>query len=126
MVRLIDALGSLTRLQSCKRILVCLPMMWYSLRHAALTPLRSNQSAIPGCRILIIDDTRAAGYVLGRLLEKIRQQVCAATDATGASVRHERPDVVISDIGMPNIDGYELARWLRKEPDSDRLITHLR
>ena len=46
------------------------------------------------------------------------------TDATAAleSVRRERPDLVISDIGMPNIDGYELARRLRKEPDSERLI----
>ena len=52
------------------------------------------------------------------------QQVCTATDATEAleSVRRERPDLVISDIGMPNIDGYELARRLRKEPDSERLI----
>ena len=52
------------------------------------------------------------------------QQVYSATDATEAleCVRRECPDVVISDIGMPDIDGYELARRLRKEPDSERLI----
>ncbi len=104
--------------------LIYLPMMLDSQRHAARTPLRTNQSAVPGRRILIVDDTRAAGYVLGRLLETMGQKICTATDATAAleSVRRERPDLVISDIGMPNIDGYELARRLRKEPDSKRLI----
>ena len=60
--------------------------------------------------------TRAAGYVLGKLLETMRQRVCTATDETEAleSVRRERPDLMISDIGMPNIDGYELARRLRR------------
>ena len=105
--------------------LVYLPTMSDSQRRPALTPpLRSSQSSFPCRRILVVDDTRASGYVLGRLLETMGQQVCTATDATEAleSVRRERPDLVISDIGMPNIDGYELARRLRKEPDSERLI----
>ena len=104
--------------------LVYIPMMLDSQRHVPLKPLRTDQSAVPSRKILIVDDTRAAGYVLGRLLEKMGQQVCSATDATEAleSVRRECPDVVISDIGMPDIDGYELARRLRKEPHSERLI----
>ena len=75
-------------------------------------------------RILIVDDTRAAGYVLGKLLETMGQQVRTATDAAAALeiVRRERPDLVISDIGMPDMDGYELARRLRKEPGLERLL----
>ena len=104
--------------------LVYIPMVLDSQCHVPLTPLRPEQAAIPSRRILIVDDTRAAGYVLGRLLEKMGQQVCTATDAAEAleCVRREHPDVVISDIGMPGIDGYELARRLRKEPHSERLI----
>jgi CheY-like chemotaxis protein len=105
--------------------LVYLPMMRDSQRQPALAPpLRSSQLSVPRRRILIVDDTRSAGYVLGRLLETMGQQVCTATDATEALeiVRRECPDLVISDIGMPNIDGYELARRLRKEPESERLI----
>jgi CheY-like chemotaxis protein len=105
--------------------LIYLPMMSDSQRRASkTTPLQSSQSPVSARRILIVDDTRAAGYVLGKLLETMGQQVRTVTDASEAleSVRRERPDVVISDIGMPNIDGYELARRLREAPDSERLI----
>ena len=79
---------------------------------------------MPRRRILIVDDARAAGYVLGKLLERMGQQVRTATDAAAAmeSVHAERPDLVISDIAMPKIDGYELARRLRKEPGLEGLL----
>lgn len=105
--------------------LIYLPIMRDSLRHSPLKSyLPSSQASLPCRRILIVDDARAAGYVLGKLLEKMGQQVFTATDALEAleSVRRKRPHLVISDIGMPFIDGYELARRLRKEQDSEKLI----
>jgi CheY-like chemotaxis protein len=52
------------------------------------------------------------------------QHVCAAQDSASALelARSDRPDVVISDIGMPNMDGCELARQLRKEPGLEGVI----
>lgn len=105
--------------------LIYLPMMPDSQRHPTLrSPMRRSRMYVSRRRILIVDDTRAAGYVLGKLLETMGQQVRTATDAAAAleSVRRERPDLVISDIGMPNMDGYELARCLRKEPGLERLL----
>jgi PAS domain S-box-containing protein len=74
--------------------------------------------------ILVVDDMRDAGYVLGKLLEGLGQQVHTAHDAQSALdyARRERPEVVISDIGMPDIDGYELARRLREEPLLEDLV----
>ncbi|HEV3418208.1 MAG TPA: PAS domain S-box protein [Pirellulales bacterium] len=79
---------------------------------------------LPTRRILIVDDAQAAIYVLGKLLEKMGQHVCAAQDSASALelARSDRPDVVISDIGMPNMDGCELARQLRKEPGLEGVI----
>ena len=69
-------------------------------------------------RILIVDDARDSAYILSKLLGKMGQQVEVHA---GCAVGNERaramlPDVVISDIAMPNVDGYELARRLRQEP----------
>jgi CheY-like chemotaxis protein len=81
-------------------------------------PAESAPARVPVRRVLVVDDTRASAYVLGKLLEKLGQQVRTAHDAASAleSAQREPPDVVISDIAMPNMDGYELARRLRKEP----------
>jgi CheY-like chemotaxis protein len=73
---------------------------------------------LPVRRILVVDDTPAAVYTLGKLLQKMGQVVRTAdSGATAlADVHVVRPDVVISDIGMPNMNGYELASRLRQEP----------
>jgi CheY-like chemotaxis protein len=75
-------------------------------------------------RILAVDDTRAAAFTLAKLLEKMGQRVWTAADGDAALqiARTERPEVIISDIAMPNMDGYELARQLRQEPGFERVV----
>ena len=85
---------------------------------------RTRSVSVPACRILIVDDTRASAFVLGKLLETMGQQVetaCTGESAI-AQARAMRPDLVISDIGMPEMDGYELARRLRREPGLEGLV----
>ena len=79
---------------------------------------RSSSTQLPVHRVLVVDDTKAAAYLLGKLLEAMGQQVSAAHDATSAleSLQVERPDIIISDIAMPDVNGYELARRLRQDP----------
>lgn len=74
-------------------------------------------SSLPPRKIVIVDDTRAAAHVLCKLLQAMGQHVQTANNATTAVelIRAERPDIVISDIAMPEVDGYELARRLRSD-----------
>ncbi len=90
---------------------------------ASKTASQARSVSLPTLRILVVDDTRAAGYVLGKLLEKLGQTVRTVGDAATAleTVRVEQPDLVISDIGMPHMDGYEFARRLRKLPGLETL-----
>ena len=67
------------------------------------------------CRVLVVDDNRDAGESIGALLQSMGCE-SFVIDSGEHAVRaaHDwRPDVVLLDIGMPDIDGYEVARRLR-------------
>jgi DNA-binding response OmpR family regulator len=66
-------------------------------------------------KILIADDNRDAVATLTTLLEAEGHEVRGvdrSTDVLGAESAF-RPDVVILDLQMPDISGYDLARWIR-------------
>ena len=71
-----------------------------------------------GVRVLVVDDHEDARLLVKALLER-----CGATVAVAASVREalsavsrEKPDVVLSDVEMPEESGYDLLRRLRALP----------
>src|SRR5882672_3482700 len=64
--------------------------------------------------ILVADDHRANRDALGFLLEQAGYRVLSA--ANGAEALEHQPDLVISDVLMPKMDGYGLARRLRADP----------
>jgi PAS domain S-box-containing protein len=68
-----------------------------------------------GLKILVIDDEPDARALVQRLLEDCEARVFVAASAAEAlpMLSRERPDVLISDIGMPGEDGYELIRKVR-------------
>jgi signal transduction histidine kinase len=68
-------------------------------------------------RILLVDDSLDTIQVLGWLLSTKGMRVRQATSVRQAieSVRVEPPDVIITDIGMPGEDGYDLLRLLRAD-----------
>ena len=68
-------------------------------------------------RILIVDDDTDAAEALGELLRDCGHEVATAHDGPQAldRARLQRPDVVLLDIGMPEMDGYEVAKRIREE-----------
>ena len=69
-------------------------------------------------RILVVDDTEANRYAVSRHLRQAGYTVWEATDGRSALVRmaEEPPDLMIVDIRMPGIDGFEVVRRVRSDP----------
>ncbi|CAN7643988.1 response regulator [Trinickia sp. LjRoot230] len=70
-----------------------------------------------GARVLVVDDNEDMRRYIGRLL-KGRWEVETAADGLDAlaAIRRRLPDVVISDVMMPNLDGFGLLREIRSDP----------
>ena len=68
-------------------------------------------------RVLVVDDNVDAAKSLGMLLELSGQQVSIAHDGHEGiqKAKDFRPELVLLDIGMPGMDGYEVCRRLRQD-----------
>jgi PAS domain S-box-containing protein len=78
-----------------------------------------QESATPaGWRVLIVDDNQDAAELLAEALSESGYVVRVALDGAAAlrALQEERPDVALLDIGLPVMDGYELARRVRSDP----------
>jgi CheY-like chemotaxis protein len=70
---------------------------------------------VAGLRVLVVDDDADVRELLERLLAERGVEVTTAASAPDALglLEGQRPDVIISDIGMPDMDGYEFIRRVR-------------
>ena len=85
-------------------------------RPAAEPPLvEVAAGSLEHVRVLLVDDDSDARELLGMVLRHHGAKVDTAATAEAAVVAFRRhlPDVVVSDIGLPDVDGYELIRRLR-------------
>jgi CheY-like chemotaxis protein len=79
----------------------------------------NEQRAIPSSRrILVVDDNRDSAESLAMVLRLVGNDVRTAYDARQALnlAANYRPGLMLLDIGLPGMDGYELAMQLRSEP----------
>ena len=69
-------------------------------------------------KILVIDDDLDTLRLVGLMLQRQSYQVSAASNGSQGLTKafEERPDLVLLDVMMPDMDGYEVARRLRKNP----------
>jgi PAS domain S-box-containing protein len=102
--------------------LPCLPGSAGAERQAEAPPPRRDLPRT--CRILIVDDNHDAANSLSRLLRISGYESSAAYGGVQAleMAQANPPDVVLLDIGMPGMDGYDVARGLRALPGMERVV----
>ncbi len=69
--------------------------------------------------ILVVDDSPTVRKIVQLTLERSGMQVVSASDGLGAlaAVGHYRPDIILLDINLPQMDGYHICQILRRKPD---------
>jgi two-component system cell cycle response regulator len=77
---------------------------------------------VPG-RILLIEDNPTNMELMTFLLESFGHVVLPRTDGAGVieAVRKERPDIIVCDVQLPTVDGYEVARQLKGDARLSRI-----
>jgi CheY-like chemotaxis protein len=85
-----------------------------------LTAASAREAAGPvaACRVLVADDLRDSADSLALLIELMGHAVEIAYDGEAAlrTAERFRPDIVLLDLGMPKLDGFEVSRRIRATP----------
>jgi CheY-like chemotaxis protein/anti-sigma regulatory factor (Ser/Thr protein kinase) len=90
-----------------------------AIQARSLTGPDREEADLTGIRVLVVDDDRDSLDVIRRILVNRHAEVRAATSVTEAlaALGEFRPDLLLSDIGMPDRDGYEFIRLVRGLPE---------
>ena len=85
------------------------------------TPAREPSAAR---RILVVDDNHDSAESLAMLLSITGNETSTAHDGAAAldAAARQRPDVVLLDIGLPTLNGYEVCRLIREEPWGKEMV----
>lgn len=92
------------------------------------TPVKTmaayEQGSVPSKRIIVVDDNDDQVHSLAMLLTLMGHTVSQATSGAEAIARaiEFRPDVMLVDIGMPGMEGYEVARRIREQPNMQNVL----
>lgn len=75
-------------------------------------------------RVLIVEDNQDAGEMYRILIELSGHEVLVAENGTRGLelLKSARPDIALVDIGLPGMDGYEIARRFRAEPNTKHVM----
>ena len=81
---------------------------------------RGEEKAMPSAKILLVEDNAFNADMLSRRLTKRGYLVVLAEDGVRAieRARSERPDLILMDVSLPEIDGWEATRRLKGDPDT--------
>lgn len=78
----------------------------------------TNETAVSGKTIMVVDDSPTVRKLISGKLEKHGHRVLVAVDGMEAlaKINEDRPDLVLLDVTMPKMDGYQLCKLIKQNP----------
>ncbi len=77
----------------------------------------------PTATILVVDDTEASRYAVARILRQAQFKVWeAGTAAEALKLAAQKPDVILLNINLPDMSGYEACRRIKENPDTASIV----
>ena len=103
--------------------IIKLPLPARQAAQQAAQPYSNGTADHRRTRVLVVDDNRDAADSLGALFEMENFDVSTAYDgyAAVAAANQRQPDLIVMDLGMPGMDGYEAARLIRQQPGGSQI-----
>jgi CheY-like chemotaxis protein len=79
----------------------------------------ANQVDIRGCRVLVVDDNPQNTELVQAYLESLPIEIATAVDGVDAMAQAERfrPDLVLLDVMMPRMSGFEVCQKIKQSPE---------
>ncbi|MGB7087849.1 MAG: response regulator [Phormidesmis sp.] len=77
--------------------------------------------------VLVVDDSPTLREMISNLLDKTGLTISVAKDGKEAKAKivANPPDLVVLDVVMPNMNGYELCRWVKSTPETQHVLVIL-
>ena len=127
--RLVEMHGGTVSAQSAgpgqgSEFTVRLPIADTQQHETSQPPVTQENCSLSRRRVLVVDDNEDAAASMGMLLKCLGTDVKVAHNGTTALevIESYRPDVVLLDIGMQGMDGFEVARRVRQRTDLNNII----
>ena len=75
--------------------------------------------SLKGLTLLVVDDNEAHNYALSKSLQAVGATVLSAHSGTETlDLARKKPDVVLLDVNLPDINGFEVCRRLKADPET--------
>lgn len=99
-----------------------IPSSWFGKQDSE-TGIESPQVKLTKQTILVVDDSRTQVFAIRKILEDYGFTVLTAENGKHGilTARHKKPDLILMDIVMPEVNGFQATRYLTRHPETSHI-----
>ena len=98
-------------------------MSWFKRKKKSQRQQETATDSLRNLTVLVVDDSRTQLYAMEKMLHSVGMNTITAENGKQAILmaRHRMPDIILMDIVMPEINGFQATRYLTRQPDTQHI-----
>ena len=98
-------------------------MSWFKRKKKSQRQQETATDSLRNLTVLVVDDSRTQLYAMEKMLHSVGMNTITAENGKQAILmaRHRMPDIILMDIVMPEINGFQATRYLSRQPDTQHI-----